>query len=212
MPPCSLASYLFSYSHKCLAILVDDMAAERVTCAVNELIKEAVLAAVREELAAHKEEVDELRRTLLAAGDQSNATAVVEREREFAIVKGELAAVRAELEAVKEELEAVKGELAKYKDAMAEQRAESSRASGVRGLGGRSKKRKQETSVEFGREEERKEVQGLDRPCSREESAACKEQQAIKDLMLNVELEIRQSEGDQKKALEVSACCYFLSP
>ncbi|CAI5476872.1 unnamed protein product [Closterium sp. Yama58-4] len=42
------------------------MAAERVTSAVNELIKEAVLAAVREELAAHKEEVDELRHMLTA--------------------------------------------------------------------------------------------------------------------------------------------------
>ncbi|CAI5476873.1 unnamed protein product [Closterium sp. Yama58-4] len=42
------------------------MAADGVTSAVNELIKEAVLAAVREELAAHKEEVDELRHMLTA--------------------------------------------------------------------------------------------------------------------------------------------------
>ncbi|CAI5474726.1 unnamed protein product [Closterium sp. Yama58-4] len=42
------------------------MAAERVLSGLHELIKEEVLAAVREELAAHKEEVDKLRHMLTA--------------------------------------------------------------------------------------------------------------------------------------------------
>ncbi|CAI5519649.1 unnamed protein product [Closterium sp. Naga37s-1] len=83
---------------------VDDMASESVTSAVNDLMKEAVLAAVREELAAHKEEVDESRHMLTAVNG------------ELAVVKGELAVVKGELAVVKGELAVVKGELGKHKE------------------------------------------------------------------------------------------------
>ncbi|CAI5495977.1 unnamed protein product [Closterium sp. Naga37s-1] len=92
------------------------MAAERVMGTLIDVVKEAVLAAVREELGAHKEEVDELRHMLTAVEERNGVTAAAmeERERELVAVKGELAAVR--------------GELAKHK----EQWAESSRASDER--------------------------------------------------------------------------------
>ncbi|CAI5987386.1 unnamed protein product [Closterium sp. NIES-64] len=53
------------------------MAGERALSAAHELIKEAVLAAVREELAAHKEEVDEVQHMLIVAEERIEATAVV---------------------------------------------------------------------------------------------------------------------------------------
>ncbi|CAI5987380.1 unnamed protein product [Closterium sp. NIES-64] len=71
-----------------------------------------VLAAVREELAAHKEEVDELRHMLAVMRERNDAAAVLEREREFVVVKEELEAVKGELAMVKKELAVVKGELA----------------------------------------------------------------------------------------------------
>ncbi|CAI6009753.1 unnamed protein product [Closterium sp. NIES-65] len=74
------------------------------------VVKEAVLAAVREELAAHKEEVNELRHTLNAVVERNEATAAVMKERE-----GDLAAVRRELILVKREFTSVKGELARVK-------------------------------------------------------------------------------------------------
>ncbi|CAI6009668.1 unnamed protein product [Closterium sp. NIES-65] len=113
----------------------DNMAAERVASGVNELIKEAVLAAVREELAAHKEEVKELQHMLTA-------------------VNRELTAVKGELIVVKGGLAVVKGGLAEHEDAMAERLAESRRASDARGLREKSRKRKQETTANFAREEE----------------------------------------------------------
>ncbi|CAI5523063.1 unnamed protein product [Closterium sp. Naga37s-1] len=171
------------------------MAAEGVTSAVNDLMKEAVLAAVREELAAHKEEVDELRHMLASVKGE---LAVVKGE--LVLVKGELAVVKGELAVVKGELTVVKGELAEHEDAMAERLAESSRASDARCLRGNSRKRKQETTADFAREEDerRREVQEV------EELVAFKEGQMIRNLELNVALHIKQSEGDQKMAWKVS--------
>ncbi|CAI6009711.1 unnamed protein product [Closterium sp. NIES-65] len=121
------------------------MAAERVMGTLIDVVKEAVLAAVREELAAHKEELNELQNMLFAVEEKNEATASVmeERGRELAAVKGELAAYKEEgdelrhtltvleeryeatvavmeergrkLAAVKREVTAVKGELAGVK-------------------------------------------------------------------------------------------------
>ncbi|CAI5486421.1 unnamed protein product [Closterium sp. Naga37s-1] len=148
------------------------MAAEGVTSAA---MKEAVLAAVKEELAAHKEEVDELRRTLTA-------------------VQGELVAVKGKLEAVECELAVVKVELAEHKGAMAEKLAEGSKASNAEGLRGKSRKRRQETTTEFAREEERgREMQELNQPRAMEEPAGCEVGQMMQDLKLDVELQIKES-------------------
>ncbi|CAI5519653.1 unnamed protein product [Closterium sp. Naga37s-1] len=77
------------------------MAAERVMGTLIDVVKEAVLAAVpvREELARHKEEVDELRHTLTLVEERNEATAAMmeERERELAAMKRELAAVKVEM-------------------------------------------------------------------------------------------------------------------
>ncbi|CAI5499722.1 unnamed protein product [Closterium sp. Naga37s-1] len=129
------------------------MAAERAIGAVNELIKEAVLAAVGEELAALKEEVDELRHML-------------------ATVQGDLAAVKGELAVVKREL-------ANHKGIMAEQRVEISRASVVGGLRRKSRKRRKEVTVGFAQEEERTEVPELSQPRATAGLAAGKDRQAI---------------------------------
>ncbi|CAI5960178.1 unnamed protein product [Closterium sp. NIES-64] len=151
------------------------MAAEGVTSAVNELIKEAVLVAVREELAAHKEEVDELRHT-------------------FTTVKGEFTAI-------KRVLAVVKGELAKHEHAMEEKVAESSRALDGTGLIVESRKRKQEATADFAREEERRrEMQELNQLHATEDLAASKEGLKKRNLKLNVALQIKQSKGDQKMA------------
>ncbi|CAI5499741.1 unnamed protein product [Closterium sp. Naga37s-1] len=90
--------------------------------ALVEVVKEVVLAAVRGDLSAHKEEVDELQHMLTAVEEKNEATnaAMEERERELAAVKRELAAVKGELAAVKGELAAVKGELAAVKGELAE--------------------------------------------------------------------------------------------
>ncbi|CAI5476876.1 unnamed protein product [Closterium sp. Yama58-4] len=146
------------------------MAAEGVTTAVNESIKEAVLAAVREELAAHKEEVKELQHMLTA-------------------VNGELAVV-------KEELAVVKGDLAKHK----EQWAESNKPLDVSGVRGNSRKRTQDMMSGFAREEEGTEVQELTRPRATECLAAGTDRQVTQGLKQNVDLKIRQSESDQKTA------------
>ncbi|CAI5940368.1 unnamed protein product [Closterium sp. NIES-65] len=154
------------------------MAAEGVTSAVNELIKEAVLVAVREELAAHKEEVDELRHT-------------------FTTVKGEFTAI-------KRVLAVVKGELAKHEHAMEEKVAESSRALDGTGLIVESRKRKQEATADFAREEERRrEMQELNQLHATEDLAASKEGLKKRNLKLNVALQIKQSKGDQKMAWKV---------
>ncbi|CAI5486398.1 unnamed protein product [Closterium sp. Naga37s-1] len=111
--------------------------------ALNEFIKEAVLAAVREELAAYKEEVNELRQREERNG--SIAAVMEERERELAAMKQELAEhkqstklqfeeaekrrvaemremrgqveEREELVAVRREVAAVKEELGEHKNA-----------------------------------------------------------------------------------------------
>ncbi|CAI5499753.1 unnamed protein product [Closterium sp. Naga37s-1] len=59
---------------------------------VIDVIKEQVLAAVGGELAAHKDEVDELQQklTILEERYEATATAVEERERDLAAVKVEL--------------------------------------------------------------------------------------------------------------------------
>ncbi|CAI5458041.1 unnamed protein product [Closterium sp. Yama58-4] len=165
------------------------MAAERAVEPLIDLVKHAVLAAVREELAAHKEEVDELRHMLAAVNG------------ELEEVKGELAVVKGGLAVVKGELAAVKREMADHEDATAEKLAESSRASGVWGLIGNGRKRRQETTAKcFWEEERRRDAQELHWPRVMEELAACKEWRRIHDLKLNLELEIGQSEGDQKNA------------
>ncbi|CAI5940218.1 unnamed protein product [Closterium sp. NIES-64] len=124
------------------------MAAERVMGTLIDVVKEAVLAAVREELAAHKEEVDELQNMMIAVEERNAATAAA-MGRELAAVKGELAAHKEEegdelrhtltvleeryeatvavmeergskLAAVKREVTAVKGELAGVKSWLGE--------------------------------------------------------------------------------------------
>ncbi|CAI5480709.1 unnamed protein product [Closterium sp. Yama58-4] len=165
------------------------MAAEGVTSAVNESMNVAVLAAVREELAAHKEEVDELQHMLTAV------------KGELAAVKVEFTAIKGELVVVKGELAVVKGELAKHEHAMAEKVAESSRALDGTGLKGKSRKRKQGITGDFAQEEERRrEVQELNRPHAMEDLAASKEGPKKRNLKLNVALQIKQSRGDQKMA------------
>ncbi|CAI5499718.1 unnamed protein product, partial [Closterium sp. Naga37s-1] len=52
------------------------------------------------------------------------------------------------------------------------------------------------------REERRREVQELNWPHAMDELAACKEWQMTQDLKMNIEVEIKRSEGDRKKALE----------
>ncbi|CAI5496567.1 unnamed protein product [Closterium sp. Naga37s-1] len=75
------------------------MAAARVMGPLIDVVKEAVLAAVREELAAHEEEVDELRHMLKAVKGENEVIVAVmeEKEGELVFVKGELAAVKMEL-------------------------------------------------------------------------------------------------------------------
>ncbi|CAI5476866.1 unnamed protein product [Closterium sp. Yama58-4] len=163
------------------------MAAERAMGPLIDVVKEAVLTAVREELAAQ-------------------LTAVAEREREFVMVKQELEEVNGELAAVKGELGTVKGELGVLKREMAAVRvelAERGRASGVKGLNGKRKKIRQAGTEECAREVERgRKVLWMDRPRSMEKPASCEEGQTLQDLKLDVELQIRQSEGDRKRAWE----------
>ncbi|CAI5957762.1 unnamed protein product [Closterium sp. NIES-64] len=190
------------------------MAPKRVTRPRIEEVKEAVLAALREGSVAHKGEVNKLRQMLNVLKKDNKTTAAVmeERERRLEAVNGELASVKEELASVKEELGAVKGEvgavkreLAEQGVAMAEKLAESGRALGVKGLNGKRKKRRLEGREEFAREEESREVQEMDRPRVVEDSAACEKGRMIQDLELDVELQIRQSEGDRKMAWE-GAC------
>ncbi|CAI5508003.1 unnamed protein product [Closterium sp. Naga37s-1] len=174
------------------------MAGEGVTTAVNELIKEAVLAAVREELAAHREEVDELRHMLTAV------------KGELAAVKGEFTAIKEELVVVKGELAVVKGELAKHEHTMAEKVAESSRALDGTGLIGKSRKRKQEIRADVARQEERRrEVQQLNQSHAMDDLAASNEGQKKRNLKLNVALQIKQSKGDQKMAWKPLRCLFL---
>ncbi|CAI5965568.1 unnamed protein product [Closterium sp. NIES-64] len=74
---------------------IEDMAAEKVMGTPIDVVKEAVLAAVREELAAHKEEVDELRYMSTAVKERNEAIASLMEE--WAAVKWELAVVNGEL-------------------------------------------------------------------------------------------------------------------
>ncbi|CAI5460866.1 unnamed protein product [Closterium sp. Yama58-4] len=106
--------------------VLEGMAAERVMGVLVDAVKEAVLAAVREELGAHKEGVDEVRRMLAAVGEGSDATAAVgkERERELAAVKGVLEAMKGGLAAVKWEVAAVKGGFAAMKGEVASVKGE----------------------------------------------------------------------------------------
>ncbi|CAI5462120.1 unnamed protein product [Closterium sp. Yama58-4] len=143
------------------------MAAERALSALSPWLTKAALAPVIEELAARKEEVNELRHMLAVAEERNEAAAAAIKER-----TRELAA--------KAELAEVKGELAKYK----EKWAESSGASDVSGLGGKSRKRTHDMRSEFAGEEERTEVQEL---------TACKDKHRIQYLKLNAELEISQA-------------------
>ncbi|CAI7917717.1 unnamed protein product [Closterium sp. NIES-53] len=78
-----------------------------------DVVKEEVLAAVRMELGAHKQEVNDLRQMLNAVEEKNEATTAVmeEREREVTEVKGEVNAVKGEVMAVKGEVIEVKGEM-----------------------------------------------------------------------------------------------------
>ncbi|CAI5462117.1 unnamed protein product [Closterium sp. Yama58-4] len=152
------------------------MAAEGVT-STSGLMKEAALAAM-------VEEVLDLQRTLAA-------------------VQGELVVIKEKLEAVRCELALVKEELAEQKGGRAEKFGEGSKPSDAEGLRGKSRKRRQGTTAESAWEEERRrEVQELNEPLSMEESAACEEGQMLQDLKLDVELQIRESEGHRKMAWE----------
>ncbi|CAI6007398.1 unnamed protein product [Closterium sp. NIES-65] len=163
------------------------MADKGVTSAVDELMmKEAALAAVIEE-------VLDMRHALTAV------------QGELAAVKGELVVVKGKLEAVECELAVVKGELRNRKDAKEEKLAEGSQESGGIGLRGKNRKRKHEITADVAREEERRrEVQELNESRTVEEPAACEEGQMMQDLKMDVELQVRESEGDQKMAWEVS--------
>ncbi|CAI5987400.1 unnamed protein product [Closterium sp. NIES-64] len=181
--------------------------AERVMGTLIDVVKEAVLAAVRDKMAAHKEEMDELRH-------KNEATAVVkERETELTAVRGELAAHKVEvdelhrmltvleeknkataavveererdLEAVKRELVTVNGELAMVKGELAV----------VRGGLAECKVAMTEQWVESSRASA---VNGLGEKSSKRRRVVTVE----KDLELNIELEIRRCTGDRKKALE----------
>ncbi|CAI7775434.1 unnamed protein product, partial [Closterium sp. NIES-53] len=104
------------------------------------------------------------------------------------------------------ELAAVKGGLVDHKDAMSERwdMAERRRESDLRELREEARKIENAMRAELVREREERSraVQELDWPRAMEELAACKEWQNIQDLKMNVELEIGQSEGDQKTAWE----------
>ncbi|CAI5486380.1 unnamed protein product [Closterium sp. Naga37s-1] len=123
------------------------MAAERAMGPLIDVVKEAVLAAVRGELAAHKEEVNELRHLLTAAEERNKAASVAmeERERELAEARRELAEHKgamveqrdvaerkremreklvAELAAVKGEVGEVKGEVSEVKGEVSEVKGE----------------------------------------------------------------------------------------
>ncbi|CAI5460729.1 unnamed protein product [Closterium sp. Yama58-4] len=176
-------------------------------------------------------QVNELRRALGVVGERSVATAAVveERERELIAVKGELAVVKGEVVGVKSELAVVKGEvvglkaemigvkgelvrvkadlavvkggLVEHKDAMIERlhMAEERREFNLRELQEEARKGDKEMRAGLARErgERRREVQE-----ELEGLGAWKEGQRIQDLKLNLALEIRQSKGTRKKALE----------
>ncbi|CAI6009708.1 unnamed protein product [Closterium sp. NIES-65] len=97
------------------------MAAERAMGPLIDVVKEAVLAAVREELAAHKEEVNELRHMLTVAEQRNGATtaAMEENRREFIAAKTEFIEVKRELIAVKTALFTVNAELGEHKQSTA---------------------------------------------------------------------------------------------
>ncbi|CAI5940297.1 unnamed protein product [Closterium sp. NIES-65] len=163
------------------------------------------LAAVKGEFEAVKGELGVVKGELGAVKGEFEAVKgeVKAVKGELAAVKGELAAVKGELGAVKGELGAVKGDLGAVKgelEAVKGELAERGRSLGVKRLDGKSKKRKQEGTEEFSREEERREVPEMDRPRAMEESAACKEVRKTQNLKSNVEAEIRRSKGDQKAA------------
>ncbi|CAI5496015.1 unnamed protein product [Closterium sp. Naga37s-1] len=191
-----------------------------------DVVKEAVLAAVREELAAHKEEVDELRHMLKAVEERNGVIAATmeEKERELVVVKGELATTKkelaehkqstklqleeveekrvAEMKDMRRQVEEGERELAEHKEAVKEKWdvAESKKDLDLREL-------KDEMRAEFAREREerRKEVRGLNWPRAMEELAACKEWQMIQDVKSNIDLEIQQSDGIWKVACQVGA-------
>ncbi|CAI5519658.1 unnamed protein product [Closterium sp. Naga37s-1] len=95
------------------------------------------------------------------------------------------------------ELAAVRRELAKQRDIAERREAD------LRELREEVRMREDEMRAELARKrEERREVQEMNWPRAMEELAACKEWQTIQDMKMNIELEIRQSVGDRKKALE----------
>ncbi|CAI5940328.1 unnamed protein product [Closterium sp. NIES-65] len=186
------------------------MAAERVLNGLNELIREAVLAAVREELAAHKEEVNELRHTSSVVNERNKAADAVihERERGLAPVKGELAEQRdvaerreldmremreellAELVAVKGELAAVKGEVGEVKGGLSEVKGGlAEMRGGLAEMKGGLCEHKQSTALQLEEAERRrmaeiKEIRGQVEERERELAVVKRELAALKDAMI----------------------------
>ncbi|CAI5496034.1 unnamed protein product, partial [Closterium sp. Naga37s-1] len=169
-----------------------------VSLAGTHELKEAMemrMQALGMQLEERMREVEEAERRRVSESREMGGQAE-ERERGLA----------AELAAVKAELAGVKGELAEHKGAMTQQwdMAERRRDTDLRDLREETRKGEDAMRAELakGREERRREVEGLKWPRAMEELTACKEWRKIQDLKMNVELEIRQSEGDQKIAWE----------
>ncbi|CAI5963285.1 unnamed protein product [Closterium sp. NIES-65] len=87
---------------------------------------------------------------------------------------------------------------------MAAEREVNELSEAVRGLFAIVRREMDEIKEELAREREerRREVQELNWPRVMKELAACKEWQNVQDMKLNIELEMRESEGDRKKALK----------
>ncbi|CAI5476874.1 unnamed protein product [Closterium sp. Yama58-4] len=150
--------------------------AERALGPLIDVVKEAVLAAVREEMAAHKEEVNELRNMLTVVEQRNGATAAAmeENRRELIAAKTEFIEVKRELIAVKMELITVKGALAEHKQSTALQleEAERRRVVEIREMRGQVEERERELTAELAavkgelareRDERRREVQEVER-------------------------------------------------
>ncbi|CAI5940211.1 unnamed protein product [Closterium sp. NIES-65] len=161
------------------------MAGENVLSALNEFIKEAVLAAVREELAAYKEEVNKLGHMLTVVEERNGSIAAVmeERERELAAMKQELAehkqSIKLQFEEAekrrvaemremrgqveeREELVAVRREVAAVKEE--HKIAERGRESDLRELKGEAGNGEDEFRTELASErDERRDVQEVER-------------------------------------------------
>ncbi|CAI5507109.1 unnamed protein product [Closterium sp. Naga37s-1] len=116
-----------------------------------DVAKEAVLAAVGEELAAHKEELNELRHMLTVAEQRNGAisAAMEEKRREFISAKTEFIAVKRELIAVKTELFTVNAEVAEHKQSTALQleEVERRRVAEMREMRGQVEERERELAA-----------------------------------------------------------------